>query len=164
MSLPIPKYTLGSSTPNGVLHVVRARSPYLIARAEPAGLHGWQLTVWPAAVAQDLAPAKLAKIGSQMADLIAAELDGDRQPGTPHRLALASDTPPEWLVCDNSRSQFTGVLHTQAPRFWLVLHDGGTGTLVPDPADPMPPEQAARWARLAGDHYTQFAAAEDALP
>ena len=162
--IAIPKYTVGAAEPGGALHVIRARSPYLIARAEPAGLLGWQLTLWPAAVAQGLAPAKLAKIGQQMADVLAAEIDGDRRPGAPHclTLAAAADTPPEWLLCDSSRSQFTGGLHTQGPRFWLVLADDSTGTLVSDPADPVPADQAARWARLAGEWYADYLVEEDA--
>lgn len=164
---PIPKYTVGTAEPGGALHVIRARSPYLIARAEPDGRLGrWgrQLTLWPAAVAQDLAPAKLAKIGQQMADVLAAEIDGDRRPGAPHclTLAAAADTPPEWLLCDSSRSQFTGVLHTQGPRFWLVLADDSTGALVSDPADPVPADLAARWARLAGEWYADYLVEEDA--
>jgi hypothetical protein len=126
---PIPKHVIGEARPgsgndNIAHYYVRTRNTFIIARTHPVGLLGNEFFLLNPADFYALPDSKQSKVAQQMADFIAREVDEDDEPGAPHQVTpMEAEAPPEWLVCDNTQSRFTGVLHVTHPRFWMIPCD-----------------------------------------
>ena len=129
----IPKYLIADALPphdEGVF-IVRTRNPFLVARVEERGMVGLRLHCWPPEARNQTTPNKLAKIVSAMAEIFADEVE--RMPGLPSQWDFVFDvnaSAPRWLIGDNVKSDFTGVIHTGDTAFIAPVETRGRDEAV----------------------------------
>ena len=153
-----PKLSIASSRPDASdIWVCRARNPFMLALVEQTGLVGVRLHCWPPEARSQTTEIKLAKCINRMADFYFDEVE-ELGGGIDSFDYVFDDamTVPRWLVADNSASEWTGIIHTQSPRFIATVDDDGitVSQWIDDPSIDAP--TMAKIISETGDWYAEF--------
>jgi len=119
---PIPKYLLGQSAPGDPRWIIRSRHPFLIAHVSPWG-DSLILNIYPEAVLETEAPERLDRlIGRMLESEESREVFEIADGISPTWCRSALDLPlPQYLLCRNTRSNFTAVLACDEEHpSWLI--------------------------------------------
>lgn len=144
--------------------IVHTRGPLLLARFDPLGVLSWRLHCWPAEIESEWEAERVLKKLQTLANFYAVEVEElEGLPSSWSYVFDANEAPPDFMVCDNYRSNFTGILRMKEPRMWLLPHKDAAEELWR--IEPITPGADGDQQAIseAWDWWLDYCAAEDVL-